>query len=145
MLRRHVGEQVADGLVLPDRLRSSRGPGRSAGHRRRRPGHPDRAAGHLDAARLEPVHHLREALALGPAEQCVGRHAAVVEVQLARLDTFVAQLGQVAEDREAGDLLDQQDRDAPVGGVATGSVLHSSATRPDRRAFVIQVFVPLMT
>ena len=32
-----------------------------------------------------------------------------------------------------------------MGRVADGSVLHSSAIRPDVRAFVIQVFVPLMT
>ena len=31
------------------------------------------------------------------------------------------------------------------GGRAAGSVLHSNATSADRRAFVIQVLVPLMT
>ena len=30
-------------------------------------------------------------------------------------------------------------------GWAAGSVLHSSATSPERRALVIQVFDPLMT
>ena len=111
----------------------------------RRPGDADRPAGDLDPSGLEPGHHLAEALALDAAEQRVGRHMAVVEVQLARLDALVAELGQIARHREARNLLDEQDRDAPVRRVGGGSVLHSSATRPDMRAFVIHVFEPLMT
>ena len=48
--------------------------------------------------------------ALDATEQGIGGHAAVVEVQLAALDALVAELGQVARDGEARDLLDQQDR-----------------------------------
>ena len=80
-LGRHVGEVVADRLVLPDRLaEASRAPGR----RRRASSNAaaadaERPGGHLDAAGLEALHHLREPLALVAAEQRVGRGAVVVE------------------------------------------------------------------
>ena len=95
-LGRHVGEQVADRLVLPDR-HAERLPFLGVAQRvvERRPGDADRPAGDLDPAGLEPGHHLAEALALDAAEQGVARHVAVVEVQLARLDALVPELRQI--------------------------------------------------
>ena len=71
-LGRHVGQQVADRLVLPDRLAE-----RLALLRVRERvverglGDAHRAGGHLDPADLQARHHLREAAALLAAEQRV--------------------------------------------------------------------------
>ena len=76
----------------------------------------------------------------------VAGHPEVVEGQLAALDALVAELGQVAGDGEAGARLGQDDADARRARAGpSGSVLHSSAVSPERRALVIQVLDPLMT
>jgi hypothetical protein len=60
---------VADRLVLPDRL-SERFPLLGVAQRVFQGGARDtqRPAGNLDPADLQPAHHLREPLPLGPAE-----------------------------------------------------------------------------
>ena len=103
--------------MLPDRL-AERLPLLGVAQRvlERGPADAERAAGDLDPADLEAAHHLREPLALGPAEQRCPRDMEVVEDQLAALDALVAELGQVAADGEAGTVLDEQDAHALVGG-----------------------------
>ena len=114
-LGRHVGEQVADRLVLPDGLAEALAVLRVA-HGVLEGGTRDAggAGGHLDAADLEPLHELREALALHAAEHGGPRHPVVAEGDLAALDALVAELGQVAADLEAGAVLAQQDAHAAV-------------------------------
>src|SRR5258708_3762749 len=69
-LGRHVGQVVADRLVLPDRL-SEALPLLGVPQRvvQRGVGAPQRPRGALDAAGLQTLHHLREALALDTAQQ----------------------------------------------------------------------------
>ena len=63
------------------------------------------AGGDVDAADLERVHHLGEALVepgLLAAEDVLGRDAVAVEDELGRLDALVAHLLDLRRDREAG-------------------------------------------
>src|SRR5665811_474361 len=97
----HLGQVVADRLVLPDRhpealallgvLQRVLECGAS---------HSQGATGHLQSADLEPAHHLGEAGALGLAEQRRHRNAHLLEGDLAALHTLVTELGQVARERE---------------------------------------------
>ena len=67
-------------------------------------GDADAAGGDVDAADLERVHHLREALVearLLAAEDVLGRAAVAVEDQLGRLDALVAHLLDLRRDVEA--------------------------------------------
>src|SRR6516164_269588 len=64
-------------------------------------GDADAARRYIDAAELEATRHLGEAAALDLADQVIGRHAIVLEDQLARIDRMVAELLELAADREA--------------------------------------------
>ena len=86
-------------------------------------------------------------LPVSPPRMAEAGDAAVVEGQLAALDALVAQLGQIPRDRQARVRSPRARCEMPrvPRRRAVGSVLHSSAIRPDRRALVIQVFAPLIT
>src|SRR3954468_14349149 len=78
-LRGHVGQVVADRLVLPDRLAEALPLlGVAQGVVERGLADPEGARGDLDAAGLEAAHHLPEPAAGVPAEHRGGRHAVVV-------------------------------------------------------------------
>src|SRR5699024_2834028 len=115
LLRRHVREQVADRLMLPDLLAEAL-PLLRVTHRvlERGPAHTDRPRGHLDPADLQAPHHLGEPLALDPAEQRRTRNPHPVEGQLTALHALVAELGQVPTDLETRTFLHEQDADAAV-------------------------------
>src|SRR6202044_2572076 len=88
-----IGQVVADRLVLPDRLAEAfalLGVGERVVERG--PGDAQRAGGDLDPPGFQALHHLREAVSLGPAEHRVGGRAVVLEYQLAGLHALVAQL-----------------------------------------------------
>jgi hypothetical protein len=75
----------------------------------RRPAHAERTRGDLDTPDLEAVHHLGEAVTGLTADDVPDRHPQVDERELAALDAFVADLGQITGGRQtrcAG--LDQQ-------------------------------------
>src|SRR4029077_19949538 len=116
-LGRHVGQVVADGLVLPDRL-AERLPLLRVARRvlQRGLGHAERPGRDLDPAYLQAAHHLPEPLALEPAQQRAGRDPVVGEAELAALYALVAELRQVAGHGEAGAWFGQDDADAGVRG-----------------------------
>src|SRR5947208_15697929 len=70
----------------------------------------DRSRRDLDATELQPAHHLREALTFLAAEQRLRRREVTVEGQLARLDSLVAELGQVPRNGESVARLDEKQR-----------------------------------
>src|ERR1035441_4667207 len=109
----HVGQVVADALVLPDRLAERlaflRVPERVV---EGGPAHAEGTGGDLDTAELQALHHLGEPLPLGQAEQAGDRGAVAVEGKLAALHPLVTELGQVTGDGEARPRLGQQDADA---------------------------------
>jgi hypothetical protein len=63
----------------------------------------DRARRDVDAADLEPGQRDLEAAALLAADERVGGQAVVLERDLARLDAAIAELVEVAADRQARD------------------------------------------
>src|SRR3954447_15687973 len=95
-LGRHVGELELDRLVGGDRLAEGLPFLAVAEGELERPlADADAAGGDVDAADLERVHHLHEALAeagLLAAEDALGRAAVAVVDQLGRLDALVAHL-----------------------------------------------------
>src|ERR1700710_472 len=95
-LGRHVGELELDRLVLGDRLAEGLALLRVAqGELEGALGDTDTAGGDVDAADLERVHHLAEALAdagLLAAEDALGRALVAVVDELGRLDALVAHL-----------------------------------------------------
>src|SRR5665647_2714365 len=106
----HLGQVVADRLVLPDRHPEALPLlGVPQGVLERGAPHSQGATRHLQPADLEPAHHLGEAGALKMAEQRRHRHAHLLESDLAALHTLVTELGQVAREREPRTLLHQQD------------------------------------
>ena len=132
-LGRHVGQVVADGLVLPDRLAEALpllGVPQRILQRGRR--HAERARRDLNASGLKAFHHLRETLARLAAEDRRRGHAAVVERQLAGLDALVAQLGQIPRHRQPWPVLHEHHRDALVlgRGRRVGLAQQRDQTRP---------------
>ena len=101
-LRRHLAELQLDRLVLADRLAEGLAHlGVLGGELERAFRHAHAARRHVDAAELQPAGRLVEALALLAADQVVGRQPVVLEHQLAGIDRLVAELLQLAADREA--------------------------------------------
>ncbi len=104
-LGRHVGELELDRLVLGDRLAEGLALLAVAEGQLQGPlGDADAAGGDVDAAHLERVHHLHEALAdpgLLAAEDPLGRAAVAVVDELGRLDPLVAHLLDLRGDVEA--------------------------------------------
>src|SRR3954447_20418304 len=95
-LGRHVGELELDRLVGGDRLAEGL-PflAVAEGELERPPADADAAGGDVDAADLQGVHHLHEALAesgLLTAEDALGGAAVAVVYELGRLDALVAHL-----------------------------------------------------
>ena len=92
-LRRHVGErgwrlgadlpQMSERVVV-GRLRDA-----------------DRPCGDVDPARFEPAHHVLEPAPFEATDQIRGRHDALVEDQLGRVDALVAELGDRLHDAKA--------------------------------------------
>src|ERR1700757_2695482 len=83
---RHVGEGVADGLMLPNRPPEALPllcVSQRVLERGRR--HSQGAGSYLDAACLESLHHLRKALAHAAAQNCRRRQSVVIERQLTGL------------------------------------------------------------
>ena len=80
----------------------------------------DAARGDVDAAELEPAGGLVEALALDAADQMIGGHAIVLEDELGGVDRLVAELLQLAADREALHLRRDEKAHALVAGLAFG-------------------------
>ena len=81
----------------------------------RRLGDADAAGGDVDAPGLEPAHDLSEPASLDAAHEIGGRHQAVLEQQLHRVDALVAELGERFHDAESGmGLLDEEARHAAV-------------------------------
>src|SRR3954447_11057305 len=103
----HVGELELDHLVLGDRLAERLALlGVLDRQLEGALGQADAAGGDVDAADLERVHHLREALveaAVLAAEDRVRRRLVAVEDQLGRLDALVAHLLDLGRDVEAGE------------------------------------------
>src|SRR6476646_6102382 len=103
-LGRHVGELELDRLVLGDRLAEGLALLAVAEGQLERPlGDADAAGGDVDAADLERVHHLHEALAdagLLAAEHPLGRAAVAVVDQLGRLAPLVSHLLDLRRDRQ---------------------------------------------
>ena len=100
--RRHLAELELDRLVLADRLAEGLAHLRVLGRELQRAfGDADAARGDVDAAELEPAGRLVEALPLDPADQVVGRNAIVLEHELGGVDRLVAELLELAADREA--------------------------------------------
>src|SRR5205085_14590 len=95
-LRRHVGELELDRLVFGDRLAERFSLlGVAQRQLQRALGDTYAARGHVDAAHLQGVHHLGEALVqagLLAAEDVLGRAAVAVEHELGGLDSLVAEL-----------------------------------------------------
>src|ERR1700730_710184 len=91
--RGHVGEVVADGLVLPNRLAEAL-PFLGVAQRilQRCPADAERPAGDLDATDLQSAHHLREPATLVTAQQRGRRRAKVVEGQFAAFHALAATL-----------------------------------------------------
>src|SRR3954465_15535150 len=115
---RHVGDEIADRLVLPDRLAERLALlGVTGRIRERGLGHPHRPRGHLDPADLQPPHHLLPSHARLAAEHRAGRHPHPVEDQLTGLHTAVTELGDLLRDGQPVARLDQQDAHAPVRGL----------------------------
>src|SRR5687768_10509576 len=100
--RRHVGELQLDRLVLGDRFAEGpaklRVPQRLLQTRAREPCTTRRDVG---APELEPVQHLLESAPFRAADQVSGRHPAVDEQHLARVDAAIAELLELAHDIEA--------------------------------------------
>ena len=97
--RRHLADLERDRLVLADRLAEGLAQLRVVGGELQRAlGDADAARRDVDAAELEPARHLGEAAALDLADQVIGRHAVVLEDQLARIDRLVAELLELAAD-----------------------------------------------
>ena len=120
----HLGQLELDRLVLDDRLAEGV-PDLRVGDAQLKGAEGDSAAagGDVDPADLDPVHHLVEALARGPAENPVGGDADVMQDQLGRVDALVAHLldlprhGQAryrGVGAEARLLLDQESGHVPV-------------------------------
>src|SRR5262249_6014145 len=103
--RGHLGELELDRLVLADRLAEGLADlGVARGEPQRALGDAHAARRDIDAAELEAARDLGEAAALDLADQMIGRHAIVLEDQLARIDRLVAELLELATDAEAGAL-----------------------------------------
>ena len=105
-LRGHVGELELDRLVLGDRLAEGLALLRVLQRQLERAlREPDAAGRDVDAAQVEGVHHLHEALVqalLLAAEDVLGGAAVAVEDELRRLDALVAHLLDLRRDVEAG-------------------------------------------
>src|SRR6185295_7054148 len=103
-LGRHVGELELDRLVLGDRLAEGLALLAVAeGELQGALGDADATGGDVDAADLERVHHLDEALAdprLLAAQHALGRAAVAVVDELGRLDALVAHLLELGWDRQ---------------------------------------------
>jgi hypothetical protein len=108
---------------------------------------PDAAGGDIDAADLERVHHLDEALAdalLLAAEDPLGRAAVAVVDQLGRLDALVAHLLDLRRHVEAGEvarvlvrpwlLLGDEAGHALVGRIGLRVGLHQHEDEPGAEA-----------
>src|SRR5882757_6063749 len=105
--RRHVGELELDRLMLGDLL--AEGFALLAVFERqleRSLGDADAAGGDVDAADLERVHHLREALAdaVGATEDAGGRALVAVVDELGGLDALVAHLLDLRRDGQPGEV-----------------------------------------
>jgi hypothetical protein len=74
-----------------------------------------------------------------------GRDAEVLEHELGAVDRAVAELFQLASDREPVALLGDEHAHALVAGLGLGSVFASTAKHVPYTPFVIQVFVPFST
>ncbi len=138
-LGRHVGELELDRLVLGDRLAEGLALLAVAeGQLERALGDADAAGGDVDAADLERVHHLHEALpdaGLLAAQHPLGRAAVAVVDELGRLDALVAHLLDLRAGRsrplnsprvlfDPGLLLGDEAGHPLVGRVGLGVALH---------------------
>ena len=143
----HVGQVVADGLMLPDRLAETL-PLLGVGQRilQRRGRHAQRPRRHLDAAGLQALHHLGEALPGRPAEHRRRRHPAVVETSVRSSPRPCSPTWADPARWSARRRAPRARTEMPLcRGVALRIGLASSAISPERRALEIQVLEPLIT
>ena len=134
-LGRHRREPVPDRLMLPDRLAEGLpllavADGGVEGCL----GDPDRPGGDLDPADLEAAHHLGPAETRLAADHVGGRYDDVVEADLGRLDSLVAELGEVAGDGHAVLLADEEHAHPGVrrARLRIGLAQHRDAAGPSR-------------
>ena len=81
---------------------------------------PTPRAGDVDAAELQAADRLMETVALFAADQIVLGHLEVVENELGGIDALVADLLELASDREAVALLGEEQAHALVPGLDIG-------------------------
>src|SRR5262249_25912114 len=78
----------------------------------------------VDAAQLQSVQHLLQAVPFLGSDQVVGRHLAVLEYQLRGVYSPVTELVELAHDLVARSLLDEEQADALVGRLRLRVGLH---------------------
>src|SRR5680860_1283298 len=122
LFRLVLGDLLAEGLTLL-------GVGDRELERPQR--HTTGAGGDVDAAHLDPVHHLVETFARLATQNLIGRRAIAVKNELGRVDALVAHLLDLAGHGQArfnfakaGLLVDQERCHVPVHRVCAGVRLH---------------------
>ena len=124
-LRRHLGEFDLNGLMLRNRLSESvpllrvfdrilEGRARDA----------QSARCHVEPLGFEPGHHLFETLALGAADEIVGRYGKLIEMKIHSLHGLVPHLVDLAANGEPGcPFLDDECAHAPMRRLCRGICL----------------------
>ena len=113
---------------------------------------PTGAGGDVDAADLDAVHHLVEALARLAAEDLVGGDPVALEDRLGGVDALVAHLVDLAGDgdalgglAEAGLLLHQEGRHVLVDRVGALVGLHQHGDQVEVPPLVSHIFWPVIS